>query len=302
MSARLVRVACVVLIGLWACDAEAQTRLPSLGGPGGGPFESLCPAGVLRGVELRVADDVDAIKPICGLVDPQGGLGPVTVIEPWRGGTGGIVRRLICPGRMPAVVGAVIEAEGDNTIIVNQFTLICGRADGSTSPPAPPLTMVEFIGPRIQPSGGLVANFTVFVPPETTLCAQGDVAVGIHGRHGIWLDRVGLVCVRPSPPSPPPPIRRLGRREAGPDTRTACQIARDARDSLANSSTMSPVVRAALTQRLPGFVDTCIVTYPDAGGATRDPCVEARRGRGQLPQAQYERLVSRCLNGQRPSR
>jgi hypothetical protein len=303
MTARFPLICFVILLGLSAFAAEAQTRLPTVGGAGGGPFESLCPVGVLRGAELRTGDDVDAIRPICSLVDPQGGLGRETIVEPWRGGTGGEVRRLICPGRMPAVVGAVIEAEGDNTTIVNQFTLICGRADGSTSPPAAPQTMVEFIGPRVTPSEGLFVNFTIFVPPQTTLCPQGEVAVGIHGRHGIWLDSVGLVCAKPPPPPPPPaPIRQLGQRDQGPDNRTACQIARDVRDGLANRADMSPLVRARLTQRLPAFIDTCIVTYPDAGGATRDPCVEARRGRGQLSQAQYDRLVTRCLNSQAPSR
>jgi hypothetical protein len=47
--------------------AHAQaSRPPVVGGGGGGSFEARCPAGqVLGGLELRVGDDVDGIRPLC---------------------------------------------------------------------------------------------------------------------------------------------------------------------------------------------------------------------------------------------
>src|ERR1700687_3103487 len=48
-------------------SAQAQDRIiPPVGGPGGGEFVARCPPGqLLGGVELRVGDDVDAIRPLC---------------------------------------------------------------------------------------------------------------------------------------------------------------------------------------------------------------------------------------------
>ena len=47
-------------------SAQAQDRIPPVGGPGGGEFVARCPPGqLLGGVELRAGDDIDAIRPLC---------------------------------------------------------------------------------------------------------------------------------------------------------------------------------------------------------------------------------------------
>jgi hypothetical protein len=62
---------------------------------------------------------------------------------------------------------------------------------------------------------------------STQRCPEGLVAVGIHGRSGVWLDAVGLICgapqFSPSPQSgpwsevlpPPVPVKALGRVRVG---------------------------------------------------------------------------------------
>jgi hypothetical protein len=212
--------------------ASADSYLEVLGGPGGGPFNARCPDGaLLAGFELRVADDVDAIRPLC--VTARGGtLVRATASGPaWHGGTGGGFKTVLCPAHLPIVTGLSVAAEGVDTIIVNSISMECGLA-AATQPEGRRTNKAGFSAPAYMPTQtrygfgfGSEGRWATGARGEQ-FCPAGQVAVGIHGRSGIWLDAMGLICGEPkiymslgrigtdSPPGPPMSL---------------CERARDAR-------------------------------------------------------------------------
>ncbi len=232
-------------------NASADDYLVPIGGPGGGQFEAHCPANqFLAGFELRAADDVDAIRPLC--VNAYGPRETSAASDSdWHGGTGGASTYLVCPRDTPIVTAMDVAAEGMDTVVVNDIRLFCGLAvdmrgrDSPLIPTVPP--MVSFNAPRISPSR-IDLYFYVATGDEaqktngSQSCSDGQVAVGLHGRSGIWLDAIGLICGAPLAPG-----KVLGRVDTGtpspshPPGWTICDSARDAR---ARNSPAAPNLEA----------------------------------------------------------
>ena len=249
-----------------AKNALADAYLPPIGGSGGGQFKAPCPAGQnLAGFELRTGDDVDAIRPVCviafgprdtsapsltvgsGLVaiGPQSALfgSMQTLAAGWYGGTGGDIEPLLCPQSTPIVIGIDVAAEGADTVIVNNIHLFCGQALAAQTADANPSAI--FDGPGYTPSPGSFG----FNGTESRhrigsqRCPVGQVAIGMHGRSGKWLDSIGLIC--DAPRITPPPIA-LGRVQPSRQTKTdaprpICDVAREAR---ARNSPAAPGLEA----------------------------------------------------------
>ncbi len=223
-----------------ALGVRGQVRLPTIGGGGGGQFEAACPAGEnLAGVELRAADDVDAIAPVCvafsgptdhaqihltsgsGLVPIHGGepLVPSFQVAPgWNGGPGGRIVPLLCPRDLPVVTGMDVAAEGVDTVVVNNIHLFCGRAVATQSPAAYPSAV--FDGPSYTASqgwGGIgVGGEAAHGTSGSDRCPAGQVAVGVYGRSGVWLDAIGLICDAATvwrPPVQGPPASAFNPRD-----------------------------------------------------------------------------------------
>ena len=165
--------------------ALAATRTAAAGGGGGGPFVASCGSGwSLRGFDARVGSWIDAVKPICigsstnaleSAVDEK-------VVNPAFGGTGGEPKRLWCYKN--AAVRAIIVQSGkvtDKTRAVTSIRLVCGTRDGLGAPT--PSVYGDYFAPQ-KPD-----NRT-----ERLTCPSGQVATGIYGRSGKWLDQIGLVC------------------------------------------------------------------------------------------------------------
>src|SRR5687767_2565575 len=110
-------------------QAQSETYLEPLGGGGGSAFSRRCPAGeYLHGFELRVGDDVDAIRPVCFAPAGQGErIAPAIYAGEWHGGPAGVVRQLHCPANrgIGAVRAMRVLAEGA-TVVVNEIRLVCG--------------------------------------------------------------------------------------------------------------------------------------------------------------------------------
>lgn len=181
------------LIGAFAvlldvASAQADTVLPPFGGPGGGAFTARCAQDkFLTGFALRTGDDVDAIRPLCVRMLGRSVAGMIDVFPRQFGGTGGGPRELVCPIEAPLVTGMRIEVDGEATRIVNGIQLFCGTTIGPAMIPSP-----SFEGPVAgRPSW------------DERRCPAGQVAAGIDGRSGIWLDAVGLVCDQPKITVPP---------------------------------------------------------------------------------------------------
>ena len=241
---------------------RADSFLKALGGDGGGQFIAYCPAGQnLTGFELRAADDVDAIRPVCvvsysatdisappltkdsGLVHREvpGSVYGIEVLAPgWYGGTGGQIVQVLCPASTPIVIGMDVAAEGADTVVVNNIHLFCGRAVTGQTPPSSPSAI--FDAPRYKQ--------WVMPTPVSQRCPADQVAIGVHGRSGIWLDAVGLICATRRLDSSGPGVKSLGKKGSGLTSNgplaphppvTLCEAARAAR---ARNSPAAPNLEA----------------------------------------------------------
>jgi hypothetical protein len=129
-----------------------------------------------------------------------------------------------------------------------------------------------------------LGSFGTHIPAETHRCPGNEVGVGVYGRHGVWLDRLGLVC---GAYSPLPPYRRLARIPRDPTPRpppTPIQICLAAKKAQARP--MPPNTVAMLISR-------CLTNYPGGATNSRNPCVQAkvRRNAGQP----YEAELAQCF-------
>ena len=199
-----------------AGGAVAQVSLKDIGGRGGSNFNDPCPAQQnLTGFELRVGEWVDAIRPVCvlslgpseisppvltsgsGLIQhqvslPFGGTVNVPEVAPgWHGGPGGGIERLMCPARNPIVRAMFVQSQGDSTDKVWEVDIYCGQAAAKQ----PPDVLAAWVAQT--PSVGFAGDRK----PDDLIhwwdrqeCPDGQVAVGVHGRSGKWLDAVGLIC------------------------------------------------------------------------------------------------------------
>lgn len=227
----------LVLLGLaasLASGAKAESYLPKIGGSGGSQFNARCPTGNnLTGFELRVGDDVDAIRAVCvvsygpreistpplttgsGLVEiHKSALGSLNEVAPgWHGGPGGRIERLFCPARTPIVIGVDVQTEGVDTRIVNSIWLYCGEAALRQTLQEHPSAVFE--GPAYVASAGWlgmgVGGDSGMARTQSQRCPTGEVAVGISGRSGVWLDALGLICDTPNLDNSRPPPKVLGR-------------------------------------------------------------------------------------------
>jgi ribosome modulation factor len=241
----LLKVLGLTLILCVPVATRAEVFLPKLGGSGGGTFNSPCQAGQnLMGFELRAADDVDSVRAVCVTAS-----GPRQISEPhligestplpgedgWHGGSGGRFEHVLCPRSSPIVLGLGIEKEGATTIIVNKIHLYCGLAvTGAQNVSAEPSAIYE--APEYERSRSILGEGRVgisgHVEAEKEACPPGQVAVGIHGRSGIWVDAVGLICAVPRL-VPDNAIKSIGRVNRGSVPLRApgsiCQSAQEAR-------------------------------------------------------------------------
>ncbi len=228
-----------VLAAALSGPAWADDYLDLLGGGGGGPFEAHCPAHqLLAGFELRTGDDVDGIRPLCVTASGPRDVSAPVAENNWYGGPGAGTTSIVCTKYKPIVTGMFVDAEGQDTVIVNNIHLFCGEATNSQV--ASDLPSALFDAPRYSSS----SVWSHFDTPHsgTQRCPSGQVAVGVHGRSGIWLDAIGLICG-----AAPAPGRPLGRVNTGapspphPPGWTICDSARDAR---ARNSPVAPKLEA----------------------------------------------------------
>ncbi len=209
-----------------ASDAWADGYLNPIGGGGGGQFEARCPVGqLLAGFEVRAADDVDAIRPLCVTATGPRDVSGASPASGWHGGAGGVSASVACPAQTPIVTGMFVRWEGVDTYVVNNIHLFCGTADATQGTGNGPAAV--FNAPQVRPSG-LLAKFAG-TGQATQLCPDGQVAVGMHGRSGIWVDAIALICGEPPISMRPKSIAKVGAGPARPAGWTICDRARDAR-------------------------------------------------------------------------
>lgn len=255
-------LAVLVLAAVFPGRARADSYPPAFGGSGGGQFRLRCAdSELLTGVELRAGDDIDAIRPLC--VQASGpaettppsyttgsGLDAASALPPgWTGGTGGGLQNVVCPRDQPIVLGMDLF-EGQPTVTVNTIRLFCGLAVNQQNAGALPAAVFE--APTIPYEARSIFATEVTRRNGSLRCPAGQVAVGIHGRSGIWLDALGLICGEPRViPKPVAPVdknavKAVGRVKLAPGTAAApprpiCDAAREAR---ARNSPAAPGLEA----------------------------------------------------------
>lgn len=245
----VARLALSASLFLFSCAApqtflNAQGYLPKLGGPGGGSFDAPCrPDQNLNGFELRTGDDVDAIRPVCVTAYSAASVSAAPINVAWGdsswhgGGGGGQMHPLLCPPNRPVVLGMSIGYEGVATIVVNSISLYCGLvAATAQNYPVNPNAIFEGPAAVSHSNGPFIGDGPNRSGYDSERCPIGQVAVGMHGRSGVWLDAMGLICDVPRiAPSAPGTVGSLGRVAVpGPPAPTAaphtiCDSARDAR-------------------------------------------------------------------------
>ena len=254
----------VAVVAGAAPHAHADVYLDPMGGAGGGAFQEHCPAGeLLAGFELRAADDVDAIRPLC--VSARGPR-ETSAASPssWHGGNGGSSSYLICPRSTPIVTGMRVIAQGEKTIVVNNIHLNCGLAADTQA--ANNSVAASFDAPPHR-SEGLIAHFASETD-ESQHCPAGQVAVGMNGRSGTWLDAMGLICGEPQM------AKSLGRVPMGAPAQphaagwTICDSARDARTRNSPAAPDLEAQCARLPAKTLGRVSADASPAPHAAGWT----------------------------------
>jgi hypothetical protein len=306
------RAAAASILTLLVSQVHAQAYLPVIGGNGGGQFIAPCADKQnLIGFEIRAADDVDAIRPVCavafgpaqigpvalttdsGLVTQQpSGLVPIQSVAPgWYGGPGGRILRLLCPGPTPILIGIDVAAEGVDTIIVNNIHLFCGKAVTDQSAAANPSAI--FDGPGYTPSPGWlgigIGGDSAHLRTGSQRCPPGQVAVGLHGRSGIWLDAMGLIC--DAPRLSPAPVASIGRgvpnslmlHDPFAHAPTPQEICERARQAQARNSPAAPGLEAQcrIATARPPVKSIGRVSTPGSGSQTRPICDVAQEARAR---------------------
>jgi Lamin Tail Domain len=282
---RLTRHILSVALALGAAAAHADAYLPAMGGGGGGQYITPCPAGQnLGGFQLRTGDDVDAMRPAC-----VASLGPTEisappVSTPWTGGPDGRERWVVCPASTPIVIGMRIEYEGIDTITVNSIELFCGVAV-AVAQPLPALPAAIFDGPKYVPSegwGGIgIDGEDARRGWQSQSCPPGQVAIGVHGKSGAWVDSMGLICAAPRLTAPGPTGKALGRVKTTAPTGPAMSICDAAKSARARNSPAAPGLEAQCLASQPPAKSLGRVETPFIPGPPRPICEVANEARAR---------------------
>lgn len=201
--------------------AAAEFRTPAEGGPGGNPFSLKCPTGqwgawsqtYLVGVNMRLGALMDYVELICALVDPQSvqksvrfayTLPAEAMPRPrGAGGTGGKGFYAAQCSSFDQVV-TQLRVETASYLEKGQFKAFVADASVGCLHMNPPKDFAAPTGTHRVGAGYDKANYAWLDPLS---CPPGQWAVGIHGRAGQYVDRLGLICdTQFQAPAAPPPM------------------------------------------------------------------------------------------------
>jgi hypothetical protein len=156
------------------------------GGAGGSRFELLCPPGTyMNGLRARHGSWIDALSPICAVwVRSNATLGELGN-QASAGGGGGHPAFIRCAGRRGVVVGIEVFQADNRDGSVGHIVVNCGD-----------YRQPDQFWNKLGGSVDFLGNSQIG-PRRILRCRPGEVATGIHGRSGAFVDRIGLFCVRP---------------------------------------------------------------------------------------------------------
>jgi hypothetical protein len=169
----------------FAAPGQAQTKLPEVGGPGGGGFVETCGGenNFMIGLTGRTGDWIDAIMPICARYD----LATKTLGAPYtlsqHGGGGGSPNSAHCANGMVVKGLEIDKVDNDGQVLVKYVRLLC--QDLPIKAGDPRVITAEFFGVETSP----YYNHSV-----TLTCPDFEAGYGLSGASGDYVDRIGLYC------------------------------------------------------------------------------------------------------------
>jgi hypothetical protein len=156
--------------------------LPLIGTNGGTSFTRTCPSGnVLTGVRWRTGAFVDGIGIQCSPIRADGTLGDRVNVGEMAGGNGGTAGQDNCHGGVIAGQNGATAGVSLGSLFFRCFTW---------NPQARAYTGAE--------NSSINVRIGLLISASERQCQDGDKpAIGIHGRHGSFIDAVGLKCGKP---------------------------------------------------------------------------------------------------------
>lgn len=267
----------------------ADYQSPAVGGPGGAPFTLRCADGdYLVGLRVRSGSIIDAVAPLCARW--EGGETPFLEpgIGPLHGGGGGSLADFRCD-RASVITGIYAEAAPNQWDSVAIMVPRCGAA-------AEPTRRTQASGPRqfgLGISDRASANDTEEVATSAVPyieagslpeCRRGDVAVGIYGGAGTYVDRIGLICA-PAPrviifmpmPAQPRPMNPADANRPAPDVLQSGAITPADANRPQPSALQPPRCRSGFVWREASDSDFVCVTPESRARASQENAVASSR-------------------------
>jgi len=199
--------------------ASANTMTEVFGGPGGAPFSMTCgPGQYVVGFYARAGAWVDGIGLICAPYTAATGKLGAGSRKGYAGGRTGAEQEVSCAPGQPVTGIALVHTRGNGLKrqYVNTVAVSCARDQ--------PRTRCISTG---EGCGGILERESVGMvgsdprPYDVLNCPAHEIATGIQGRSGNFVDAIGLICGPPPAPPPPPPaaatappIKKLGKEAA----------------------------------------------------------------------------------------
>ena len=126
----------------------------------------------------------------------------------WTGGQGGTPQEVYCaPGEAVTGLGlAHTRGRGLKREYVNSVDLLCQQRQRAERC----ISSGEGCGPLSSVTRGTIVQTVHDYQYDRLLCPPNEMATGIQGRSGAFVDAIGLIC-GPLPPPPPPNSQWMGK-------------------------------------------------------------------------------------------
>ena len=198
-------------------DLALATVHEPWGSPGGEYFRADCPKGsYLVGLDGKAGGWVDRIATVCAPWLPAQQIFGATTVGKYHGTSrGGKPRQTICSGagiNNRAVQSWTVEIlRSDNKFVQS----VQGHCTSLGSPASTARWGFGSLTEYPEPS----TLFPLYYPDDalrrTHVCPAGEMAVGIHGRAGFFVDALGLIC-GPLPQGPGEPATKVNPLAVAP--------------------------------------------------------------------------------------
>jgi hypothetical protein len=181
----LIALIVATLNAVVPAQAQERTRTNSVGGPGGSAFAFDCPPNTyMTGLRARQGAWIDAVAAECSTYNTSSQRFDAAKVSRNFGGNGGEEGAMRCARPRGVIVGLEIMRADNEYASVGHIIVNCGDL---------------FDPQKFANKGGGSAPYLGQATAHrrsTITCPPNHVAAGIHGKHGVYVDRLGLTCAK----------------------------------------------------------------------------------------------------------